>query len=1190
MVEAHSAANPLGTELIDCIELPVLVVDRGLTLVRFNPAAAKLLSLSSNDGIHLHSVRMLAGVQNLEELCEHAMATGSSHRIEVIDGAGSCFSVNISCYRRDRDIKGAVLTLTNVTAFRESLGRAIEEREYTKSVVNTIADALVIVDAELRVQSANQAFYTQFQTSRENSQGVHFYQLNNGNWDVPRLRALLDGSSTGNDDLGSLECDHEFPAGGRRTLLLNARRLVRGSHTGQTTTLITIQDITERKRAMEALRESEEELRILDRVGATLASELDLKKLVQAVTDAGRELSQAEFGAFFYNDTDSTGEKYLLYTLSAAPEEAFKNFPMPRNTAVFGPTFRGEGTVRVSDIRQDQRYGKNSPHHGIPAGHLPVRSYLAVPVTSRSGEVIGGLFFGHSHVGVFTERAQRLVEGIAKQAAIAIDNARLFDATRNQRARAEESEKRFRALVNASSEVVYRMSPDWSEMWQLEGRSFISDTQGPRQNWIDVYIHPDDQATVRNAIRKAIEKKAMFELEHRVRRVDGTLGWTLSRAVPVLDNEGNILEWFGAASDVTIRKTAEQALRESEQRFRVITDATPILVWMAGTDKLCYYFNKGWLDFVGRTLQQESGNGWAENVHADDFDRCLQIYVDSFDARRSFEMEYRLRHYTGQYRWILDHGVPRYAPDGTFEGYIGGCLDIHDQKEAAEKIRVASETLRESEERLRLAQQVGTIGTFEWNVQTNVNRWTPELEAIYGLRPGQFSGSQEAWKEMLHPEDRAAAIKQVERAFETGAPEQAEWRVIWPDGTTHWVLGRWQVFKDESGEPVRMTGINIDITSRKDAEQAQRRLAAIVESSGDAIVSKDLNGIVTSWNPAAEKMFGHSANEMIGRSITIVIPPELQADEQRILETIGRGERIEHFETVRMTRSGERIDVSLTISPVKDETGRVIGAAKIARDITQEKKTEQALRTTERLASVGRLAATVAHEINNPLEAVTNLVYLAKGSDSREKMQEYLASVEEELDRISHLTKQTLGFYRESQGPCAVRVGTMLNPLISVLGARARNKGIQIQPEIREDPEIYAVAGEIRQIITNLLSNSIDAVDPGGVIRIRVGAARINRQYLPGTRITVADSGAGIPPAIRAKLFEPFFTTKKDVGTGLGLWVCTNIVKRHHGSIRMKSSTTPGRSWTVFSVFLPSGRASEDKQLDPKSSQTTPLQ
>jgi PAS domain S-box-containing protein len=919
MIDAPQAFNSLGMELINCIELPVLVVDRDLTLVSFNPAAAKLLSLTGSDrGTQLRSLPMFCRVKNLQDLCEHVIANGSSHRVEMGDGAGSWFSLNIGCYKAKQNNNGALLTLTNVTALRESLERAIEEREYSKAVINTIADALVIVDANIRVQAANQAFYELFQTSRERSQGAAFYQIGSGDWDIPRLRSLIDGSSTSNDYFGSLECDQEL-AVGRRSLLLNARRLNRSGEAGPMT-LITIQDITERMSALMALRESEEELRILHRVGATLASELDLKRLVQTVTDAGRELSQAEFGAFFYNETDEAGEKYLLYALSGAPEEAFKDFPKPRNTDVFGPTFRGERTVRVADIRGDPRYGKNPPHHGIPAGHLPVRSYLAVPVISRSGEVIGGLLFGHSRVGVFTERAERLVEGIAKQAAIAIDNARLFEAIQKQRSQMEESEKRFRAIVETTPECVKLVAAD-----------------------------------------------------------------------------GTLLH----------------------------------------------------MNSVGLSM-----------VQAD-----------------------------------------------TSETVVGKC--VYDLIAPADR-----ERYREFNERICRGERAST-----------------EFD-IVGLK-GQ----------RRHMETHAAPLQTTD------------------------------------GSCVQLA-VTLDITERKAAEQAQRRLAAIVESSDDAIIGQDLSGIVLSWNPGAERIFGYSANEMIGRPITLIIPQDLKEEDQRILEVIGLGERFEHFETVRLTNNGERIDVSLTVSPVRDDVGRVIGAAKTARDITQQKKTEHALRRAERLASAGRMAATVAHEINNPLEAVTNLVYLAKGSAALNDVREFLNKIEEELNRIAQVTKQTLGFYRETIAPCAVRVGEMLNPIISLLGRRALNKGIEIRTEIRQDPEIHAVAGEIRQLIANLLNNSIDAVDSGGLIRIRIDANGLNGQHPSGIRITVADSGRGIPTSDRSKLFEPFFTTKKDIGTGLGLWVCTNIVDRHHGSIRVKSSAAPGRGWTVFSVFLPSGEGSGDQNTE----------
>ena len=198
-------------------------------------------------------------------------------------------------------------------------------------------------------------------------------------------------------------------------------------------------DITDRKRAAEELREQAEVINTVNRLGQTLAAELDQHKLVQAVTDAATEISGAQFGSFFYNVLDERGASYMLYTLSGVSRETFAHLPMPRATDIFAPTFNGEGTVLIADVKKDPRYGKNSPFYGMPEGHLPVTSYLAVPVVSRSGEVLGGLFFGHSEEGIFTERAARIIEGLAAQAAVAMDNARLYEAAQRARIEAEES-------------------------------------------------------------------------------------------------------------------------------------------------------------------------------------------------------------------------------------------------------------------------------------------------------------------------------------------------------------------------------------------------------------------------------------------------------------------------------------------------------------------------------------------------------------------------------------------------------------------------------------------------------------------------------------------------------------------------------------------------------------------------------
>ncbi|MGA3034472.1 MAG: PAS domain S-box protein [Terracidiphilus sp.] len=475
-----------------------------------------------------------------------------------------------------------------------------------------------------------------------------------------------------------------------------------------------------------------------------------------------------------------------------------------------------------------------------------------------------------------------------------------------------------------------------------------------------------------------------------------------------------------------------------------------------------------------------------------------------------------------------------------------------------------------NEERLRLAESAGHIGTWEWEPEQQTQVLSPELGRIFGIGVNDTDRTRK-WAARVWPEDWAKVQCLMQQGAETGEME-FEYRYLHPDLGLRWLFCKGSRFHNEP----RLFGIVQDVTARKAAEEASQRLVAIVESSDDAIVSKDLKGVVTSWNPGAERIFGFTAQEMIGRPITTIIPPELRDEETRILAAIARGDRIEHFETVRVKKNSDLVDVSLTVSPVKDEAGRIIGAAKIARDISLRKKAERTLLVNERLAAVGRLAATVAHEINNPLEAVTNLVYLAKAASPPGETFNFLTAAEEQLASVSHLTRQTLGFYRETGGARRMQPSQVVSSLLSVFAAKAQNKRIQLQQDINSDLEIDAVPDEIRQVVANLVSNSIDAVHGPGRIRIRISSSRHWANGMEsGVRITVADTGSGIPPEIRPRVFEPFFTTKRDIGTGLGLWVCKSIVDNHHGTIRIRSSTMQGSSWTAVSIFLPLNQPEE---------------
>ncbi len=541
-------------------------------------------------------------------------------------------------------------------------------------------------------------------------------------------------------------------------------------------------------------------LEVLNRTGASLVAEHDLDKILQLVTDGGREITRAAFGAFFYNAVNAEGEVLSLYTLSGAPREAFAGFPSPRKTGIFGPTLEGRGPVRYDDVTLAPEFGKMGPHHGMPKGHLPVRSYLAVSVISRTGAVLGALIYGHPQPGVFKERTEHLITNLASQAAVAIDNAKL-----------------------------------------------------------------------------------------------------------------------------------QTALQEELKQRR------------------------------------------------------------------------------------------------------------------------------------------------------------------------------------LH-------------------------------------------------------------------EKESQKYTAIIRTSSDAIIIKDLNSTVTSWNKAAEAIFGYPAEEMIGKSITLLIPSHLQDEEGIILGRIRNGETINHYETIRQRKDGKLIQISLTVSPIMDSSGIIVGASKIARDITGIKNTEEQLRQSQKMEAIGRLAGGIAHDFNNLLTSINGFTDMALAEVGKEgEVADYLAEVRKSGERAAALTQQLLAYSRKQ----------ILSPKLTNLNEVVTDMNRMLRRIIGEDitirttlhPNLGTVRvdpTQIQQIIVNLAINARDAMPGGGTLSLETANVFMDANFEahhfeappgPFVMLSVRDTGTGMSPEVKARIFEPFFTTKAvGQGTGLGLSSVFGIVKQSGGGITFESELGTG---TTFSVFFP---------------------
>jgi PAS domain S-box-containing protein len=859
--------------------------------------------------------------------------------------------------------------------------------------------------------------------------------------------------------------------------------------------------------------------------------------------------------------------------------------------------------------------------------HPPTSATPIILLSARAGEEarVEGLQHGADDYIVKPFSARELLARVASR----LEMARIRNEATEQ---IQQAAARFRAFITATSDAVYRVSADWSELLELHGRDFISSAEDPGRTWIGNYIHPDDEESVMAAIGKAIAGRSMLELEHRVRRVDGSVGWVLSRAMPLLNKKGEVTEWFGAAKDITDRKRAEEDLRRRVEEIDVLVEATPALVWIAH-DAQCSRItgNKAANSLVGApagaNVSQTPGETTTVAIRHFASDgreipaQELPLQKAVAGAAVVTDAELEMRFEGGRSVQVFGGAAPLFDAMGNVRGGVAAFLDITERKRAEQEVRNDLDALAQMNAlSAKQLDGTGVKALLEDVMDTAVSIMGADkgsLQIVEGdaLRIVAHQGHEDPFLEFFAACERVAsscgtAMKFAERVIVEDVEKSpifagtSSLRALLSAGVralqstplvarsgrllgilpTHWSsphvpneheLRRFDLLARQAA----------DLIEGREAEAALReseeRLAATMKHLPIGVGVVDASGRIISSNPAWKQFVRNGIPSLDDDENTRwrLFTPDgqlLPRSEYPAIRALQGEDVVPGIDCLRKDDDDAERWTRIGAVPLRDAKGQVTGALALIQDIEEERRAERqridlaakeralasetALRATEaeiarlmRALSVGELATSIAHEINQPLAGVVinaqaGLRWLTGETPNLEEVRESLSLIVRDGNRASSVIRRIREFLRTGDPERAsLDLNAVLLEAVELASAQLAKEGVEVRMDL--SPGLPRVRGDriqLQQVILNLILNGAEAMRSVDFRKVLV--LKSNLKTDASILASVCDYGVGIGEYEMSRMFDPLFTTKAS-GMGVGLSICRSIVEAHNGSI-----------------------------------------